>query len=109
MNYGSTGTQSIRFIEQINSLDIIINLEIEKFTMSELSSKEEHLLWLRMRKDDVFDDLCDARDSVVRVMEVHSLSLDALEAELRKWDTKISTIFAKAISKEIKLKKKNHD
>ena len=74
--------------------------------MRGLSSKEKESLWLRMRKDSAkFDDLCDARDTIVRIQEPYVIVNELLEAEIKKWDAKISTIFSKAISKDIKLKK----
>jgi len=78
-------------------------LKIEKY----LNSKEKESLWLRMRKDDIFDDLCEERDKIVRLIENHDIEKNALIVELEKWDAKISTIFSKAISKDIKLKEKS--
>jgi len=80
-------------------------LKLEELTMNKLSSKEESLLWLRTRKEsDVFDDWCNERDKIVRLIEHHIIVKDALITELYKWDSKISKIFGRAISKEIKSK-----
>ena len=36
-----------------------------------------------------FDDLCEARDAVVRAIEMHQLSEEALKEKLHEWDHKI--------------------
>ena len=43
----------------------------------------------------IFDDLCDARDDVIRVMNVHSVSLDALRTELKAWDKRVTMMYGK--------------
>ena len=40
-----------------------------------------------------FDDMCDARDAVVRAIEMHQLSEEALQEKLREWDHKIKTVY----------------
>ena len=40
-----------------------------------------------------FDDLCDARDAVLRAIEMHQLSADALEERLHQYDHKIEMRF----------------
>lgn len=67
-----------------------------------LSRKEISQLWSQLRKEDeIFDDLCDARDEVVRVLAHQDMITRALVTELEKWDTKVETMFQKKIDKEI--------
>jgi len=74
-------------------------LKLEELTMNKLSSKEESLLWLRMREEDAeFDDLCDARDCIVRIQEPYIIMNELLEAEIKKWDEKISNVFTDHIN-----------
>ena len=40
-----------------------------------------------------FDDLCDARDEVVKAIRMHQLSEDALQERLREWDHKVESMF----------------
>ena len=40
-----------------------------------------------------FEDLVSERDKIVRIMEVHSITQDALKTELKKWDNKIQQEF----------------
>jgi len=52
-----------------------------------------------LRKDSVeFDDLCDARDSIVRIQEPYIIVNELLEAEIKKWDEKISNVFTDHIN-----------
>jgi len=75
--------------------------------MQKLTEQESDDLWLRLRKEDnLFEDLCDAHDAVVRAMEVHSLSLDGLELKKQEWKNKLEKYFKKAITEEIKSKSK---
>ena len=70
-----------------------------------LSRKEISQLWSQLRKEDeIFDDLCDARDEVVRVLAHHDVIKRALVSELEKWDTEVDAMFQKKIDKEIKSK-----
>ena len=70
--------------------------------MKKLSRKQTSELWSRLRKDDeIFDDLCDARDEVVRVLAHQDMITRALVTELEKWDTKVDAMFQKKIDKEI--------
>ena len=67
-----------------------------------LSRKEISQLWSQLRKEDeIFDDLCDARDEVVRVLAHQDMITRALVTELEKWDVKVESIFQKKIDKEI--------
>ncbi len=67
-----------------------------------LSRKEISQWWSQLRKEDeIFDDLCDARDEVVRVLAHHDVIKRALVTELEKWDTKVDAMFQKKIDKEI--------
>ena len=73
-----------------------------------LTDKEFRKLFIRYRKENkTFDDLCDARDAVVSVMGVYSISLDALKIELKKWDIKIDKAFGKLVNKERKKSKRS--
>ncbi len=68
-----------------------------------LTRKERTDLWSRLRKEDeVFIDLCNARDEVVRTMGHNDVVKRALILELEKWDTKVDTMFQKEIDKETK-------
>ena len=74
--------------------------------MKKLSQKEKSELWSRLRKENgIFDDLCDARDEVVRVIAHNDLVKRALVSELKKWDIKVDTIFQKEIEQEEKKEK----
>jgi len=67
--------------------------------MNELSEEKSTELWLQLRKDSVeFDDLCDARDSIVRIQEPYIIVNELLEAEIKKWDEKISNVFTDHIN-----------
>ena len=73
--------------------------------MKKLSRKEIGDLFSRLRKEsEDFADLCNERDKIVGIIEHHEIVKNALSLELEKWDTKIETIFSKALEKEIKLK-----
>ena len=73
--------------------------------MKKLSYKEKSELWSRLRKkDEIFDDLCNARDEVVRTLGHHEVVKRALISEIEKWDNKIEAMFSKALKKEITLK-----
>ena len=66
-----------------------------------LSSKERTDLWSRLRKEDeVFTDLCNARDEVVRTMGHHDVVKRALILELEKWDIQVDKMFRKLVDKE---------
>jgi len=67
--------------------------------MNKLSEEKSTKLWLQLRKDSTkFDDLCDARDSIVRILEPHIIMSELLEAEIKKWDEKISNVFTDHIN-----------
>jgi len=40
-----------------------------------------------------FEDLVSERDKIVRIMEVYSITQNALKTELKKWDRKIEKKF----------------
>jgi len=76
--------------------------------MRKPSSKERSQLWTCLRKEDVvFEDLCNERDKIVRLIEHHEIVKNALYSELEKWDAKIDVMFSKKMEKEIKLKINN--
>ena len=67
--------------------------------MNELSEEKSTELWLQLRKDSVeFNDLCDARDSIGRIQEHYIIVNELLEAEIKKWDEKISNVFTDHIN-----------
>ena len=76
-------------------------MKVNDLIMNELSEEKSTELWLQLRKDSVeFDDLCDARDSIVRIQEPYIIVNELLEAEIKKWDEKISNIFTDHINSE---------
>jgi len=51
-------------------------------------------LFERFRKEyPYFEDLVSERDKIVRIMEIHSITMDALKTELKKWDSEIEKEF----------------
>ena len=74
-------------------------MKVNDLIMNELSEEKSTELWLQLRKDSVeFDDLCDARDSIVRIQEPYIIVNELLEAEIKKWDEKISNVFTDHIN-----------
>ena len=70
-----------------------------------LSRKERSEYWSRLRQEDeIFRDLCDARDEVVRTIGHHDIVTRALVAELEQWDIKVEKMFGKLAEKEKKWK-----
>ena len=75
---------------------------------SNLTQDEIDTLFLKFRKEDVtFEDLVSERDKIVRVIEIHSITLDALKIELTKWDDDVSIAFNKLLDKTSKNSKKS--
>ena len=73
-----------------------------------LTQDEIDGLFLKFRKEDVtFEDLVSERDKIVRVIEIHSITLDALKIELTKWDDDVSIAFNKLLDKTSKNSKKS--
>ena len=73
-----------------------------------LTQGEIDSLFLKFRKEDVtFEDLVSERDKIVRVIEIHSITLDALKIELTKWDDDVSIAFNKLLDKTSKNSKKS--
>ena len=73
-----------------------------------LTQDEIDTLFLKFRKEDVtFEDLVSERDKIVRVIEIHSITLDALKIELTKWDDDVSIAFNKLLDKTSKNSKKS--
>ena len=61
---------------------------------SKLTDKELGKLFVRFRQEfPDFDDLLCERDKIVRITEIHSITMDALKTELKKWDKKIEKEF----------------
>ena len=77
---------------------------------SNLTQDEIDGLFLKFRKEDVtFEDLVSERDKIVRVIEIHSITIDALKTELTKWDDDVSIAFNKLLDKKSKNSKKSEE
>ena len=73
-----------------------------------LTQDEIDTLFLKFRKEDVtFEDLVSERDKIVRIIEIHSITIDALKTELTKWDDDVSVAFNKLLDKTSKNSKKS--
>ncbi len=67
---------------------------------SKLTHNEIQKLFVRFRKEyPDFEDLVSERDKIVRIMEIHSITMDALKTELKKWDENIEKEFKNLRSK----------
>lgn len=54
----------------------------------------------RLRKENPeFDDLCDARNSVLRVIESHQIAEEALKEKFESWDSKVTSMYEKLTRK----------
>ena len=61
---------------------------------SKLTRKEMGELFEQFRKEDPsFEDLVSEREKIVRIIETHSITMDSLKTELKKWDIKIEKKF----------------
>ena len=77
---------------------------------SNLTQDEIDGLFLKFRKEDVtFEDLVSERDKIVRIIENHSITIDALKTELTKWDDDVSGAFNKLLDKKSKNSKKSEE
>jgi len=77
--------------------------------MKKLSKKERSELWSRLRKEnESFENLCNERDKIVRMIEHHQIVEIALVSQLEKWNTVLGDMFSKLIEDKIamKIKKK---
>mgnify|MGYP003985423513 FL=1 len=75
---------------------------------SNLTQDEIDGLFLKFRKEDVtFEDLVSERDKIVRIIENHSITIDALKTELTKWDDDVFITFNKLLDKKSKNSKKS--
>ena len=75
-----------------------------------LTQGEIDILFLKFRKEDVtFEDLVSERDKIVRIIENHSITIDALKTELTKWDNDVSLAFNKLLDKTSKNSKKGEE
>jgi len=45
------------------------------------------------KEDQTFEDLVSEREKIVRIIETHSITMDSLKTELKKWDIKIEKKF----------------
>ncbi len=67
---------------------------------SKLTHNEIQKLFVRFRKEyPDFEDLVSERDKIVRIIETHSITMDALKTELKKWDKNIEKEFKNLRSK----------
>ena len=67
---------------------------------SKLTPNEIQKLFVRFRKEyPDFEDLVSERDKIVRIIETHSITMDALKTELKKWDKNIEKEFKNLRSK----------
>ncbi len=67
---------------------------------TKLTREELGKLFVRFRKEyPNFEDLVSERDKIVRIMEIHSITMDALKTELKKWDNNIEKEFKNLRSK----------
>jgi hypothetical protein len=65
-----------------------------KFKDSKLTREEIGKLFVRFRKEyPDFEDLVSERDKILRIMEIHSITMDALKTELKKWDENVEKEF----------------
>ena len=79
----------------------------DKFRGKQHPSKNSTDLFVKMIKENKdFEDLCDERNKIVRIIEQHQIVVDALFTELKKWDIRVEKMFQEKISKT-DLKKKN--
>jgi len=46
-----------------------------------------------------FEDLVSERDKILRIMEIHSITMDALKTELKQWDSNIEKEFERLRNK----------
>jgi hypothetical protein len=75
-----------------------------------LTQDEIDGLFLKFRKEDVaFEDLVSERDKIMRIIENHSITIDALKTELTKWDDDVSIAFNKLLDKTSKNSKKSEE
>ena len=75
-----------------------------------LTQGEIDILFLKFRKEDVtFEDLVSERDKILRIIENHSITIDALKTELTKWDDDVSSAFNKLLDKTSKNSKKSEE
>ena len=65
-----------------------------EFKDSRLSRERARKLFERFRKEyPNFEDLVSERDKILRIMEIHSITTDALKTELKQWDSNIAKEF----------------
>jgi hypothetical protein len=69
-------------------------LECRELKDSKLTREEIGKLFVRFRKEyPNFEDLVSERDKILRIMEIHSITMDALKTELKQWDSNIEKEF----------------
>ena len=64
--------------------------------MKKLSDAERVELWSGLRKEnEAFEDLCNERDKIARMIEHHEIVKNALYSQLEKWDSMVEVMFSK--------------
>jgi hypothetical protein len=82
----------------------------KKLKKTNLTQDKIDTLFLKFRKEDVtFEDLVSERDKIVKIIEIHSITLDALKTELTKWDKNVSIVFNKLLDKKFRSSKKSKE
>jgi len=67
---------------------------------SKLTREEMGKLFVSFRKEyPNFEDLVSERDKILRIMEIHSITTDALKTELKQWDNNIEKEFERLRNK----------
>ena len=67
---------------------------------SKLTREEMGKLFISFRKEyPNFEDLVSERDKILRIMEIHSITTDALKTELKQWDSNIEKEFERLRNK----------
>ena len=67
---------------------------------SKLTREEMGKLFISFRKEyPNFEDLVSERDKILRIMEIHSITTDALKTELKQWDNNIEKEFERLRNK----------
>ena len=67
---------------------------------SKKSSINSASLFVKLRRQNIeFQDLCDERDKIVRIIEHHQIIVESLYSELDKWERNLEEMFLKLTTK----------
>ena len=78
----------------------------EKIRGKKQPSKNSTDLFVKMIKENKdFEDLCDERNKIVRIIEHQQIVTEALFTELEKWDQKVDSMFQKELEKSSSFEK----